>query len=155
MIDETWYQQPADAVERLCAGGVVVRVEAGAVLIGLVREDDYPNWLVPKGGVDEGETLEQAARREILEEAGLTALDLVCELGVRERLNFRRTRWGKTHYFLFRTEQAEGTPIDTTRDYALGWHPIGSLPLMMWPEQEELIVTHRDEIIRRVAGPAK
>jgi len=155
MIDETWYQQPADAVERLCAGGVVVRVEAGEVLIGLVREDDYPNWLVPKGGVDEGETLEQAARREILEEAGLTVLDRVCELGVRERLNFRRTRWGKTHYFLFLSEQAEGHPADTTHDYHLGWHPIGALPPMMWPEQEELIVTHRDEIIRRVAGPAK
>ncbi|GMV37223.1 MAG: hypothetical protein AMXMBFR61_17310 [Fimbriimonadales bacterium] len=33
-------------------------------------------WCIPSGSVDEGETPEQAAERELMEEAGCTATDL-------------------------------------------------------------------------------
>ena len=38
-------------------------------------------WFTPGGGVDPGETVEQAARREIAEETGLVAADLGRRLG--------------------------------------------------------------------------
>jgi 8-oxo-dGTP diphosphatase len=54
------------------AGGVVVR--EGRVL--LVHRPAYDDWTLPKGKLDEGESWEEAALREVEEETGLT-----CELG--------------------------------------------------------------------------
>jgi 8-oxo-dGTP diphosphatase len=54
--------------------GVILVNAAGHVLMQL--RDDIPTiadpgcWAVPGGGQDEGESLEEAARREILEETG-------------------------------------------------------------------------------------
>jgi diadenosine hexaphosphate hydrolase (ATP-forming) len=52
------------------AGGVVTD---GHGRIALVRERDRPGWALPKGRVEPGETLEEAAVREVLEETGLRA----------------------------------------------------------------------------------
>ena len=52
------------------AAGVLVR-RGDAVLLQRRRDDD--TWGLPGGGLHPGETLEQTARRELLEETGLTA----------------------------------------------------------------------------------
>ena len=94
----------------------------------------------------EGEDLIQAARREIEEEAGLSELHLVRKLGTRERLSYDKKVWLVTHYFLFTTSQTEGTPTDAEHGYKLCWFPMEELPLLLWPEQTELINTYRDVI---------
>jgi ADP-ribose pyrophosphatase YjhB (NUDIX family) len=48
---------------------VVVRNERGEIL--LIRRSDNDNWAVPGGGVDLGESLTQAAVREVKEETGI------------------------------------------------------------------------------------
>lgn len=56
------------------AGIIVFRREAGECLVLLIlsRLTKRPLWEFPKGGVDEGETVKQAALRELFEETGIT-----------------------------------------------------------------------------------
>jgi 8-oxo-dGTP pyrophosphatase MutT (NUDIX family) len=64
------------------AGGIVLG-DSGT--IAMVRHEGSDVWLFPKGTIKEGEADEQAARREIEEEAGLTDLELIDDLGTYTR----------------------------------------------------------------------
>ena len=58
--------------------GMVVFNAAGQVWLG--RRDGVPapySWQFPQGGVDEGEELDAAARRELEEETGITSVSLL------------------------------------------------------------------------------
>ncbi|HEU4741398.1 MAG TPA: NUDIX hydrolase [Meiothermus sp.] len=82
----------------LGAGGVVFN-QAGEVLL---LRDRMGYWVFPKGHVDQGESLEQAAIREVQEETGIRA-QVVAELSPTRYTNNkgiqREIRW-----FLMRGE---------------------------------------------------
>ncbi|MCI4367767.1 MAG: NUDIX domain-containing protein, partial [Thermoplasmata archaeon] len=60
------------------AGGLVRRRSDGRLL--LLHQAVEDRWCLPKGHVEAGESLREAARREIQEETGLTDLELGPEL---------------------------------------------------------------------------
>jgi 8-oxo-dGTP pyrophosphatase MutT (NUDIX family) len=155
MIDESFYHKPPGIKESLAAGGVVARLTGERVLIALVREGQLLDYILPKGSVEDGEDLQEAARREIEEEAGLNRLEFLAELGVQERLNYRRKAWKVIHYFLYLTHQESGQPTDSTHGYRCEWFPIDALPAMFWPEQKQLIEENAEWIntlVRQRAG---
>jgi phosphohistidine phosphatase SixA/8-oxo-dGTP pyrophosphatase MutT (NUDIX family) len=53
------------------AGAVVLRRQDGTVHTVLVHRPRYDDWSFPKGKLLDGESFEEAARREVLEETGL------------------------------------------------------------------------------------
>lgn len=58
--------------------GVVVFCSRGRVWLGRRANTEGPyNWQFPQGGVDDGEDLEAAARRELHEETGLSSIELL------------------------------------------------------------------------------
>jgi 8-oxo-dGTP pyrophosphatase MutT (NUDIX family) len=82
---------------------VVVRGDDVVVIVPVKRAADGRRVLgLPKGHLDRDETPEQAARREVAEEAGVTA-EIVQELGdVTYRYERRGRRIAKTvRFFLF------------------------------------------------------
>lgn len=145
-IDRSWYIKPPGIPEHVSCGGVVVRKAGERILVALVTEPDFAEYILPKGHVEKGESLEQAARREIAEEAGISELTLITKLGVTERLDLKKRSWGIMHYFLFSTTQASVRPSDSEHQYIVKWFPIDDLPEMFWPEQRELIEENREKI---------
>ena len=149
-IDSSWYTKPCGIRERVACGGVVARLEKGQIFVALTREGDRKDFVLPKGGVEAGESLIEAACREIEEETGLTQLTLIKKLEVLERLTFDKSYWSLIHLYLFHTEEVEATPTDSSHHFAMGWFPIDRLPRFLWPEQKELLERYRDDIFQEI-----
>src|SRR5688572_12521661 len=62
---------------RPCAGVMALNKE-GLVFVGK-RISGAEAWQMPQGGIDPGESPEQAARRELAEETGIVKAELVAE----------------------------------------------------------------------------
>ncbi|HLD33237.1 MAG TPA: NUDIX domain-containing protein [Candidatus Nanoarchaeia archaeon] len=79
------------------AGGVVVN-KSGNILVVNQNND---SWSLPKGRIEEGETLRQTAEREIAEESGITKLKFIKELGTYQRYQIGRN--GKDDLSIYKT----------------------------------------------------
>jgi 8-oxo-dGTP pyrophosphatase MutT (NUDIX family) len=80
------------AVKEYTAGGVVFRRVEGDGIEILMIQDRMGRWTIPKGHVEEGESLEQTALREVAEETGLTQFRLGEKL---DKLHFFYRKEGK------------------------------------------------------------
>jgi 8-oxo-dGTP pyrophosphatase MutT (NUDIX family) len=102
-----------DVIERLAARMVLLD-GAGRVLLlrgsDPARPQDGAWWITPGGGVEPGESLQQAARREVREETGYA---LTGDLGPvvlsrRARFSFEGQEYAQVeHFFRARVEHAE------------------------------------------------
>ncbi len=79
-----------EVVREPTAGGVIFRrnKKTNKVEILLIQ-DAKDRWTIPKGHIEEGETAQETAIREIGEEAGLHDVEPICWLG---KINFRYRR---------------------------------------------------------------
>ena len=82
---------PASEPEIRAAGGIVHRHNGAATEVLVVHRPKYEDWSLPKGKLDPGETLEQAALREVEEETGWR-----CALGAHIGKNEYRDRHGRS-----------------------------------------------------------
>jgi len=89
------------------AGGVVVRSHNARWYVLLMR-DMNDNWTFPKGIIEAGESPQQAAAREVLEEVGISNLTCLSPLRSIRYMYKKGSRIEKTvHYFLFQTTTQE------------------------------------------------
>jgi diadenosine hexaphosphate hydrolase (ATP-forming) len=120
------------------AGGVVFD-SVGRVL--LVRYQGSGAWAFPKGHVEEGETLEQTAVREVQEETGIRA-SVAALLHTTEYTNDRGEA-RQIHWFRMQLEAAdpalESTLLENTFAEG-GFKDAGeALNLLSYPEDQQLL----------------
>lgn len=81
-----------EIVREPTAGGVVFRRDENDGIEILLIQDAKDRWTIPKGHIEEGETAQQTAKREISEEAGLSNTEVFGWLG---KIHFRYRRLDK------------------------------------------------------------
>jgi 8-oxo-dGTP diphosphatase len=122
------YQQPSDgrrypARPIIGVGGLIFQDDS----ILLIRRGKPPlegQWSLPGGAVETGETLEEALRREILEETGLS-LAAVRQFEIFERITRDQDGRPEYHFVLidFISTAASGTACAADDATACRWVP--------------------------------
>lgn len=84
--------QIQEIVREPTAGGIIFRRNPKNEVEILLAQDGKDRWTIPKGHIEEGETAEQTAKREIGEEVGLTDVEIIGWLG---KIHFRYRRIDK------------------------------------------------------------
>lgn len=88
-----YFKRPKSSIQEIVreptAGGIVFRRNKAGEIEILLIQDAKNRWTIPKGHIEEGETAQQTAKREIGEEAGLTDVDMLGWLG---KIHFRYRR---------------------------------------------------------------
>ena len=105
---------PTEVVQ--AAGGLVVRRHRGALEIAVVHRPVHQDWSFPKGKLEEGETFELAALREVEEETGM-ACRLLRFIGHTEYVD-RKGRPKAVAYWVMAPESGSFAPnaeVDETR----------------------------------------
>jgi 8-oxo-dGTP pyrophosphatase MutT (NUDIX family) len=135
----------AKRVDEVSAGGLVIdSTGTQGLLIGRIDHKDSTGkrilWSLPKGHIEEGETPEQAAIREVAEETGITS-SITKSLGV---IDFWFMAGGKrihktVHHFIFKETggllAAQESEVDE-----VGWFPLADIVgLLAYPDEKKLI----------------
>jgi len=137
-------------VDEVSAGGLVIDTTGTkGLLIGRKDLKDQKKerllWSLPKGHIEEGETPEMAAIREVQEETGI-ASEISRELGI---IDFWFMAGGKrihktVHHYLFKEVGGVLAPQITEVD-EVGWFPLEEIiGLLAYPDEKKLIAKSGD-----------
>lgn len=131
------------------AGGLVIRRRIDGVEVLVVHRPEHEDWSYPKGKLEQGETFEEAALREVLEETGL-ACRLVRFLGHTEYVD-RKGRPKAVAYWVMTAEQGSFIPNDEVDE--IRWlGPNEAEKLLSYPRDKELLaVLIASDQVERIA----
>jgi len=126
--------------------GVIVLKDASVLLVRRGKPPNLGSWTLPGGAQEVGETTEQAARRELLEETGVTVGPLVFAAHVD---NIRRDREGRVqfHYTIldFAGRWESGEPVAASDVSEAVWAPLSQLQdYALWSEAYRVIAIARE-----------
>ena len=129
---------PRDAPNDLirAAGGILTRfVTGGRVEVACIYRESRGDWTFPKGKLDNGETFEQAALREVREETGMSC-HVVRFVGT-TNYTHRKGRPKIVAYYLMAVNEGEFTPNEEVDE--LVWLPLEQVRAhLTWERDQEL-----------------
>ncbi|GGX84402.1 NUDIX hydrolase [Streptomyces hiroshimensis] len=112
LLDDLARAAERDGITKTVVGAVIAGAD-GKVLLLRRPADDYLGglWELPSGGVDDGETLIEALRREVAEETGLTVTVVGGYLG---HFDYRSGNGRATRQFNFTATVTPGERVTLT-----------------------------------------
>ncbi|MGZ3142880.1 NUDIX hydrolase [Lentzea chajnantorensis] len=117
------------------AGAVLWRDADGDVEVALVHRTRYDDWSLPKGKLDDGETIPQCAVREIAEETGYA-----CVLGRHlKQVSYDVKGVPKTVDY-YAAEAVSGSFAVNDEVDELRWLPIAEAPALLTYEPDRLVL---------------
>jgi ADP-ribose pyrophosphatase YjhB (NUDIX family) len=117
------------------AAAVLLDGERRALLVRRKKEPQAGTWCLPGGFAELGETIDQAAVRELREETGLAAR-------ISRLLTARSAPtdfYGDLLFICFEVEQTGGDELPGDDAEALGWFPLSSLPPLAFAAHTEAL----------------
>jgi 8-oxo-dGTP pyrophosphatase MutT (NUDIX family) len=143
-------------ITQISAGGVTFQKKDGKVFVALIYVGEPGRWQLPKGHVDEGETKEVTAVREVLEETGLHT-EMVAPIDKIEYWFYvknrgQRQRVHKFVYFYLLHFLSGDTEDHDFEVNEARWEEIDQAHAMLAFESEQEILRRAKEMILQFAG---
>ena len=108
--------------------GVIIKNKQGQILVGKRQGSHAPYFSIPGGHLELGESFEEAAKKEIFEETGLTIF-YPQVIGVTNNLQTYQTDQVHSVSIILFTEQFEGIPEVKEPEKCAGWNWVDPLKL--------------------------
>ena len=120
------------------AGGVIYRTVGKEFEVALILHDGL--WCLPKGLIEENETHETAALREVKEETGLTG-EIAGKIGEINYNFFRKRLYSKTvHFYLLKYVEGSIDAHDTEADDVKWFNISRALQILAYPNERKMLL---------------
>ena len=135
--------------QTITAGGIILNELEEIVIVN----QNHDSWSLPKGHLEKGETLLEAAIREIYEETGLINISLNKDLGFYDRFRIGLdgkddlTESKRIHLFLFFCKKQKLQPIDPLNPEAIWTSQKNAIKCLTHPKDKsflENLITNRN-----------
>lgn len=107
--------------ERLGARAVMINENYE---IALMHVSNWNYYKLPGGGIDEGESIEQALRRELHEEAGVDEIEILAEIGEIDEIREEMMKKSIHYCYLVKLIGALSAPKQTDKELEEGYQII-------------------------------
>jgi 8-oxo-dGTP pyrophosphatase MutT (NUDIX family) len=145
---------PSEDGEERAAGAVLFREEAGRRLYLLLRHEQGGHWGFPKGRIEQGEGVLEAAMREVVEETGIRDIELVDGVSVTSRYPIRREGRPLLKTVTYYAAKVRNDSIHLSHEHTDGrWvSPDAATRLLTHAESRRVLITVEDALSRSVGG---
>jgi 8-oxo-dGTP diphosphatase len=135
---------------QMSAGGVLYKKEGNIMKVCLIAKKGKRVWALPKGRVDPGETPEETAKREVLEETGHLArvTEKIDQIDYFFYWKDANTLYHKIVYFYLMPLVTEGSKAKDSEADAVAWFTLGEAYKKLTYINEKEIIRQAQRILK-------